>query len=458
MFIRLRKPQLFAGFACLLLAVATLPFVSAALASWSVPQQRVVWDRTDLSLPNPNNIGIEGTAITSDGLTLLSTEPQQGRVRVSDMTGANAGVISHTINLTGCPRAIVINSSDQYAYAGDRCNNAIWQINLSDWTFTNVVSSVCTNGGLTNLEISPTDNYVTAACTGFWSNSDTELHIVNLAGFAKTSVFPAATEPAVRMAINPAGTIVYTASKWGGSSIVSAYSLATGALLHSIDTGDSPEAGTGGITNIALNDDGTIIYVVKYNSAIAAWTDLSTAPRMLWRVNLSATVLHTVMLYSVSPFVVDNDRELGYFVHGNGGGIASGFQVVDLHDGSFLYDVATSETWSGGAVLSSDGSTLVISGARESNLLVWDVGLGSNPHATTTTTTTTIAPTTTEPATTTTVEEEETSSPSSSNVSNVEQELLPPTGGSSSQSALGVMLLVLVGATLIITARRRHEV
>lgn len=460
MFTRLHKPQLFAGFACVLLAVATLPFASPARATWLPPSQSGYWDRQNYTCTapcNPNAVGISGTAVTPDGTTLISSEANLARVQFINTSN---GSIAGTVTVGSAPQAIVVNTSGTTAYVTNANDRTISVIDISSLTVTATISGLCSvTGGPTNLAITPNDDHLIQTCSNAWSNTGTAFDIVETStNGVVTTVTP--TDPAVRIAIDPSSSFFWTSSKWGTAdsatgNLVSRYSIPAGTSLGSIDTGD---IGTDGITNIALNGDGTILYVLKDLGAFSAWTNLVTTPTKSWQVAFASTTTRNVG--GPSPLVVDNTHDLAYFVTEN----CCSFwpeimEIVDLDAGAMQPSYEVSHQWATSAVLSPDGTKLYTSGRRFSDIYTYDVALvPATTTTSTTTTTTTIAPTTTEPATTTTVEEEETSVPSSTNASQVDQELLPPTGGRSSQSALGVMLLVLVGATLIITARRRHEV
>ena len=215
MFNKSRKPQLLSGFACLLLAVATLPFASPAQATWLPPSQSGYWDRqnyTCTSPCNPNAVGISGTAVTPDGTMLISSEANLARVQFINTSN---GSIAGTVTVGSAPGPVVVNAAGTTAYVTNANDRTISVIDISSLTVTATISGLCSvTGSTANLAITPNDDHLIQTCSNSWSNTGTAFDIVDTATNAVvTTVTP--TDPAVRIAIDPSSNFFWTSSKWG---------------------------------------------------------------------------------------------------------------------------------------------------------------------------------------------------------------------------------------------------
>ena len=446
----------------LISAIGVTVFNAPAHATWEAPIQENYWDRQNYACDvlgpgcNTNSVGINGLAVTPDGTTLLSSETNLGRVQ---FLNAATGAVNGTVTVGSAPQAIVVNSSGTTAYVTNANDRTISVIDIATLSVTNTVAGLCAiSGGVSNLSITPNNSYLIQTCTNSWSNTGTAFDIIETAtNNIVTSM--GVTDPVVRVAIDPSSNFFWGASRWGTAdattgNTISRYSIPGGVLLDSLDTGD---VGTDGITNIALNGDGSILYVLKDLGAFSAWTNLTTTPTKSWQVAFTSTTTRNVG--GPTPLVVDNTNKLAYFVTENCCSFwPEVIEIVDLDDESMLPTMQISHQWAVNAVLSPDGTKLFTAGRRFSDIYTYGV---ARPTATTTTTTstttTTLAPTTTStPATTTTVEDEESSTTTAVQREEVTSESLPPTGGRTSQQALPVLLLLAAGLGLIVVARSRQ--
>ena len=456
MFTKARKPQFLAGIACMLIAVATLPFSAPAHAAWSSPTATSTWDRMNYSCEvagpgcNPNSVGINGIALSPDNSILLSTEQSLGRVQF--INTSNGSVIA-TVTVGAAPGPVVINAAGTSAYVSNVNDSTISVIDMSSRTVTQTISGLCS--GVQFLAISPTSNYLIQTCSGNWTATGTVVNIIDLSTFTVTQTINA-TNPSVRVTFDPSGNSFWAVSKWGTAdtaigNYVSKYELSSGNLLSTVDTGD---IGTDGITNIDSNTDGSILYVLKDSGAFQAWTDLTTTPRKLWTANLRTT--HTRDSFGIDPFDVDNVNHLAYFVTDNCCGYwPQIIEIVDLFDGTMLPALSIDETGAKSIEVSSDGANFYVSGSRYSTLWKYSMNINANPHVTTTTTaattTTTLATTTTTgggSGPTTTVDNHGT-------INHETEDTLALTGKDSSSNLFAVFTLLTIGAGLILTARRR---
>jgi YVTN family beta-propeller protein len=428
----------------LISAIGVTVFNAPAHATWEAPIQENYWDRQNYACDvlgpgcNTNSVGINGLAVTPDGTTLLSSETNLGRVQ---FLNAATGAVNGTVTVGSAPQAIVVNSSGTTAYVTNANDRTISVIDIATLSVTNTVAGLCAiSGGVSNLSITPNNSYLIQTCTNSWSNTGTAFDIIETAtNNIVTSM--GVTDPVVRVAIDPSSNFFWGASRWG--------------------TADA----TTGNTNIALNGDGSILYVLKDLGAFSAWTNLTTTPTKSWQVAFTSTTTRNVG--GPTPLVVDNTNKLAYFVTENCCSFCPEvIEIVDLDDESMLPTMQISHQWAVNAVLSPDGTKLFTAGRRFSDIYTYGV---ARPTATTTTTTstttttttstttTTLAPTTTStPATTTTVEDEESPTTTADQQERATSESLPPTGGRTSQQALPVLLLLAAGLNLIVVARSRQ--
>lgn len=445
------KPQLLAGIACIMLAVATFPFSAPARATWVAPTPTATWDRMNYSCEgaapgcNPNSVGINGIALSPDGTTLLSTEQSLSRVRFINTTD---GSVIATVTVGGAPGPIVINSTGTTAYAVNVNDQTISVIDTATHSVTSTIVGLCS--GIQYFAIDPTNRYLVVTCSGNWTATGTIFDVIEISSLTLIHEVTSASGPAVRLTFDPSGNYFWAVSKWGTAdmtvgNIVSKYELPSDNLLGTVDTGDT---GTDGITNIGSNADGTVLYVLKDSGAFQAWTDLSTTPQKLWTASLRTT--HTRDSFGIDPFAIDNVNHLGYFVTDNCCGYwPQIIEIVDLATGTMLPELSISETNAKSIEVSADGTKFYLSGSRYSTLWKYsypEIATTTTTSATTTTTsaTTTLAPTTTADGsghTTTTAGDT--------------ADTLALTGKGASNNLFAVVTLFAAGAGLILTARRR---
>ena len=439
-------------------AVSALSLGSSVKATWEPPQQSNLWDRQNYTCYgaapgcNTNAVGISGLAVTPDGLTVLSTEGNLGRVHFLD---ASTGAVQGTVTVGSAPRDVVVNSSGTTAYVANTNDLTISVIDTSTLTVTSTVAGICSLGGsIQNMAITPNNSYLIVSCSGAWTNAGASFDIIDTTA-GTVAVSQATVDPAIRIAVDPSSNFFYGASKWGSADTtignnVSMYALPSGALLGSFDTGD---VGADGITNIALNGSGTKLYVLKDSGAFSQWENLSTTPTKSWQVAFTSTVTRNVG--GPSPLVVDNTNGLAYFVTEN----CCSFwpeiiEIVDLNAAAMLSTLQIEHQWATSAALSPDGTKLFTAGRRFSNIYTYDVA--RTPPTTTTSTTSTTTSTTTTLAPTTTTGDEESTTTTADQQEERTSESLPTTGGRTSNKALPVLILIVAGLSLIVVSRSRQ--
>jgi hypothetical protein len=402
---RITMPQLGSG----LLACAT--FMGAAVMSISGvnansyldPVQVASWDYQDYSLPNPNNVGVWGADITPDGNYIVLAERQLARVRVIDI---DTGVRLRTATVGSAPSDVDIDSTGTYAWVMN--SNSISRVTIASGTATTLVSSVCPTGSMRDMALTPNDQYLTVTCADQWNDAGTSLHIIKISDASITSVTNSG-KPLIRLAMSPTGNFVYASSIWGqqsgGESWISRIAIPSGTVDNTFSvTTTAGSTTTDGAAYLAMNGNGTVLYVASNNGVLAAWNNLGGTPSRVWATYLGHGGLGNV--HGPSPIVIDHARQLGYLVYHNQGGLWP--EVMDVYNmatGTRATRIVIDHQWTPSIAISDDGQTLVTSGNRFSNMYKYRIGQAvttTTSTIVTTTTTTTTPPTTTTTTTTTT--------------------------------------------------------